>query len=113
MVGPIPWISASGRKLFSKGRTPASYAIVFLLLVATYPLARWTGTKQTERDLCRETSTLPHLIFMKLDTEQIEDTAGYRVLALGGEHVVICSAATRRTGVFCAAHAVVSQGGCA
>lgn len=82
------WIERYGER-FLRFRTIASYGVIFILLAATYPLARHAGVKQATMDMYESTSTLPRIVWMKMeDGSSIGIERRYRLLAVDSTFVV-------------------------
>jgi uncharacterized RDD family membrane protein YckC len=70
-------------------RAAASYGLVILLLAVTYPMARWAGRSEAQRDLCEQTSRLPRIVSLRTKSgENLGLAAGYRLLLRAGGRIV-------------------------
>lgn len=90
-------VSRVNRRIaFRRWRTLLSYGLIMLMLTITYPLARYAGNREAERDLYEDTSNLPEVVNLILEGETQEtdeffektDTH-YRLLLTDADYVIV------------------------
>ena len=67
----------------------ASYLMVLLLLVTSYPLARWQGRRLAARDIDENTTTLPHVISMITERDERTAEDGYLLLLADSDYFFV------------------------
>ena len=80
---------ARGWRGFTRFRGSATYALILLLLLITYPLALLAGDKQASRDIYEQSCTLPKIINLKVASEAYGFDRKYRLLVVDSDYLVI------------------------
>jgi hypothetical protein len=84
------WLGQQNTRFSLVARSPIAYAFVLLILLIGYPLVRYAGIHQAEKDANASTSTLPEIMHLKTPTEEIRfPDQVYRLLVIDNDFVIV------------------------
>jgi len=84
------WLCDRRTRFSQTVRSPLAYAFIVTILAIGYPLVRFAGSRQADKDAHVSTSTLPEVIRLKTTNEDIHfPDQVYRLLVIDSDFVIV------------------------